>query len=212
MSDGKPEPQTSEEAKNLGNAALKEGKPQVAIDWFTRAIGLVKPGEPAHVLYSNRSAAQASCGNYTEALKDAEKAIELKPDWPRGYSRRATALHFLGRLEEAREGYKKALEMDPGNATLKDSLAQVEAALKEKEEREARMADEDDMAGMQMPPNFQNPFEGDIIERLRKNPETAPLMDDPELCKKLLEIKSNPDKNSLSGSEFFTLFCIGGND
>jgi len=187
-------PQTSEEAKNLGNAALKEGKPQVAIEWFTRAIGLVNPGEPAHVLYSNRSAAQASCGNYAEALKDAEKAIELKPDWPRGYSRRATALHFLGRLEEAREGYKKALEMDPGNATLKESLTQVETALKEKEERESRMSDENmpDMGGL--PPNFRNPFEGDIIERLRKNPETAPFMNDPEFCKTMLEIKENPDK------------------
>jgi len=188
MSDANP--QTSEEAKNLGNAALKEGKPLVAIDWFTRAIGLVKPGEPAHVLYSNRSAAYASNGDYENALKDAEKAIELKPDWPRGYSRRATALHFLGRLEEAREGYKKALEMDPANSVLKDSLAQVEAALREKEERESRMTD--DMP--QMPPNFNNPFEGDIIEKLRKNPETAPFMDDPQFCETMRQIQANPEK------------------
>lgn len=188
MSD--PNPQTSEEAKNLGNAALKEGKPLVAVEWFTRAIGLVKPGEPAHVLYSNRSAAYASNGDYENALKDAEKAIELKPDWPRGYSRRATALHFLGRLEEAREGYKKALEMDPANSVLKDSLAQVEAALREKEEREARMSD--DMP--EMPPNLKNPFEGDIVEKLRKNPETAPFTEDPAFCETMRQIQANPEK------------------
>jgi len=188
MSD--PNPQTSEEAKNLGNAALKEGKPLVAVEWFTRAIGLVKPGEPAHVLYSNRSAAYASNGDYENALKDAEKAIELKPDWPRGYSRRATALHFLGRLEEAREGYKKALEMDPANSVLKDSLAQVEAALREKEEREARMSD--DMP--EMPPNLRNPFEGDIVEKLRKNPETAPFTEDPAFCETMRQIQANPEK------------------
>jgi len=174
----------------LGNAALKEGKPLVAVEWFTRAIGLVKPGEPAHVLYSNRSAAYASNGDYENALKDAEKAIELKPDWPRGYSRRATALHFLGRLEEAREGYKKALEMDPANSVLKESLEQVEAALREKEERESRMSD--DMP--EMPPNFRNPFEGDIIDKLRKNPETAPFTEDPAFCETMRQIQANPEK------------------
>jgi len=174
----------------LGNAALKEGKTEEAIQWFTKGISLVAPGESAHVLYSNRSAAYASCGNYEEALKDAEKAIELKPDWPRGYSRRATALHFLGRLEEARDGYKKALEMDPSNSTLKSSLEQVESALKAKEQ-EDRMMD-DDMGGL--PPNFKNPFDGDIIEKLRKNPETEPLTRDPQFCKTMLEIQADPNK------------------
>jgi len=186
------EPQTSEEAKNLGNAALKEGKKEEAIQWFTKGISLVKPGEPAHVLYSNRSAAYASCGKYSEALSDAEKAIELKPDWPRGYSRRATALHFLGRLEEARDGYKKALEMDPSNATLKDSLNEVERSLKEKEDADRMMDSEEGMGDL--PPNFKNPFEGDIIEKLRKNPETAPFTQDPDFCKTMLEIRDNPDK------------------
>jgi len=186
------EPQTSEEAKNLGNAALKEGKTEEAIQWFTKGISLVKPGESAHVLYSNRSAAYASCKKYEEALKDAEKAIELKPDWPRGYSRRATALHFLGRLEEARDGYKKALEMDPSNATLKESLEQVEKALKQKEEDDRMMDDDAGMGGM--PPNFKNPFEGDLIEKLRKNPETAPFTEDPEFCKIMRDIQADPNK------------------
>jgi len=184
------EPQTSDEAKNLGNAAIKEGKYADAVQWFTKGISLVKPGEPAHVLYSNRSAAYASLGNYADALKDAEKAIELKPDWPRGYSRRATALHFLGRLEEARDGYKKALEMDPANATLKESLQQVEAALKAKEQEDNMM----DSDGMGMPPNFQDPFAGDMIEKLRKNPETAPFTEDPEFCKIMREIQADPNK------------------
>jgi len=55
------------------------------------------------------------------------------------------------------------------------------------------MSDEAD--GMpDLPPNLQNPFEGDIIDRLRKNPETAPFMDDPAFCKTMLEIQANPEK------------------
>jgi tetratricopeptide (TPR) repeat protein len=34
-----------------------------------------------HVLYSNRSAAYASLKKYKEALEDAEKCIDIKPDW-----------------------------------------------------------------------------------------------------------------------------------
>ena len=33
------------------------------------------------VLYSNRSAAYVKATRYIMALKDAEKAIEIKPDW-----------------------------------------------------------------------------------------------------------------------------------
>lgn len=184
MSETKPQPQTSEEAKILGNAAIKEGKAQEAVEWFTVAIGLVKPGEPAHVLYSNRSAAEASCGDYEAALRDAEKAIELKPEWPRGYSRRATALHFLGRLDEARDGYVKALEMDPGNATLEESLATVERAIAAR--------DEENMDSGAVP--AMDPFSGDIIEKLRQNPETAGLTEDAAFCATMREIQADPSK------------------
>ena len=64
--------------KTKGNAALKDGQCDEAIDFYKQAIDL----EPDnHLLYSNRSAAYAKAGKYTEALQDAEKVIELKPDW-----------------------------------------------------------------------------------------------------------------------------------
>lgn len=62
---------------------------------FSQAIEL----EPSnHVLYSNRSGAYASTKDFQSALDDAEKTIEIKPDWAKGWGRKGSALHGLGML------------------------------------------------------------------------------------------------------------------
>lgn len=66
------------EAKNKGNDAFSKKNYDEAVKHFTDAINL-DPNN--HVLYSNRSASYSSLNKYNEALKDAEKTIELKSDW-----------------------------------------------------------------------------------------------------------------------------------
>lgn len=62
---------------------------------FTQAIEL----DPSnHVLYSNRSGAYASLKDYEHALEDANKVVEIKPDWSKGWGRKGTALHGGGDL------------------------------------------------------------------------------------------------------------------
>ena len=79
-----------------GNAAFSAGNFDEAVGLFTGAIG----ADPAnHVLYSNRSAAYASMSQYDKALEDAKKVVELRPDWPKGYSRVGAAAHGLRRWE-----------------------------------------------------------------------------------------------------------------
>lgn len=53
---------------------------------------------------SNRSAALLQLSKTTKAVADAEQCIRLRPDWDRGYSRKAAVLEVLGRLEEVRPG------------------------------------------------------------------------------------------------------------
>lgn len=60
-----------------------------------------------HVLYSNRSAAYAKAGKYEEALKDANKTIEINSTWPKGYSRKSAALSGMQKYTEALASYKK---------------------------------------------------------------------------------------------------------
>uniref|UniRef100_A0A3B0MWC7 Hsp70-Hsp90 organising protein n=1 Tax=Theileria annulata TaxID=5874 RepID=A0A3B0MWC7_THEAN len=109
--------------KNLGNEAFKAGKFKEAAEFFTKAIEL-NPND--HVLYSNRSGAYASMYMYNEALADANKCIELKPDWPKGYSRKGLCEYKLGSPEKAKETYNLGLTYDPNNEALKKALYEVE--------------------------------------------------------------------------------------
>lgn len=69
---------TADDLKAQGNKAFTSGDFPAAISLFSDAIELAPSN---HVLYSNRSAAQAALKNYDAALTDAEKCIECKPDW-----------------------------------------------------------------------------------------------------------------------------------
>jgi len=93
---------------------------------FTEAIGLAPEN---HILYSNRSAAYASKKDWDNALRDAEKTTELKPDWPKGWGRKGTALYGKGELVAAQDAYKEGLQLDPNNAGMKKDLASVEQAI-----------------------------------------------------------------------------------
>ena len=64
--------------KDKGNAALQADQLEEAIRAYTEAIQIDAANE---ILYSNRSAAYAKNAQYDLALKDAEKAVEIKPVW-----------------------------------------------------------------------------------------------------------------------------------
>ena len=94
---------------------------------YSQAIDLDKTD---HTLFGNRSAALSSMYRYEDALADAEHALKLKPDWVKGYHRRATALVSLGRLHEASEAYVEALEIEPENKDLKRHLRRTRHSAK----------------------------------------------------------------------------------
>ena len=59
---------------------MGKGSFQEVIKLYTVAIELDPDN---HVLFSNRSAAFAKMNKFSEALRDAEKIVELNPDWPK---------------------------------------------------------------------------------------------------------------------------------
>ena len=100
------------------------GQFDAAAKHFTAAI---EHDPTDHVFFSNRSACYASVGKLNAAIEDAEKCVELKPDWGKGYSRLGLALFKKGDLVGAQKAYAGGLACDPNNVQCNDGLAEVRA-------------------------------------------------------------------------------------
>lgn len=75
-----------------------------------------------HIYYSNRAACYQQLGQNQQALSDAESCCANKPSFTKGHTRLATILTTLGRHRDAAHAWERALQMEPGNATLRSSL------------------------------------------------------------------------------------------
>jgi len=95
---------------------------QLALAYDTKLIS-VHPQEATY--YGFRASAYQSLGNYKEAIKDAAKAISLKPS-PSAYAIRAEANYQLRNLPQAQKDIEQAIKMTPANSRLYDTLARVD--------------------------------------------------------------------------------------
>ena len=94
--------------KEKGNIEFQSQNFKKAIECYTKAIELEATN---HTLYSNRSAAYKSNGQFSEALEDANKCISLQPDWAKGYVRKGTVYATQNKLDLAEEVYKNGLKL-----------------------------------------------------------------------------------------------------
>jgi len=114
---------------------------------------------------------------YDEAIQDANKTIELKPDWVKGYSRKGAALHGLSKYEEAIETYNKGLSYEPQNQLLLKAVSDVKAA---------KESSEDPLSSL------GNIFGPDLFTKMAGNPKLAPFLAQPDLVHMLQECQQNP--------------------
>lgn len=173
--------------KDKGNKALQEGKYDEAVKYYTEGIAIDGSN---HVLYSNRSAAYAKAEKYSQSLEDAEKTVTLQPTWAKGYSRKGSALAYLGKIDESIKAYETALQLDPSNAQIKESLADLKA---------------------QQGPSLGNPFSApDLFIKLRSDPRTKAYLDDPEYLKMIQDLRTNPNilKTSLMDKRMMTTIAV----
>ncbi|KAK2594272.1 Hsp90 cochaperone [Conoideocrella luteorostrata] len=174
---------SADDLKALGNKAIAEKNFDDAIDKFTQAIALQPEN---HILYSNRSAAYASKKEWDNALQDADKTTQIKPDWAKGWGRKGAALHGKGDLVGANDAYEEGLKLDANNAQLKSGLASVEKAMQQEAGGMGGGFGGDPTGGLgQM---FNDP---NMIQKLANNPKTSALLADPSFMAKLQQMKNN---------------------
>jgi tetratricopeptide (TPR) repeat protein len=110
-------------------ASAAAGRFEEAVKHYNGAEVIARATDPKRLtpwFYCQMANAHERFGQYSEAVKDLEKALEMKPDY-------AEAANFLGymwaergeNLDRARELIELAVKAEPENAAYLDSLAWV---------------------------------------------------------------------------------------
>jgi tetratricopeptide (TPR) repeat protein len=110
------DPAASLGPKAEGNTFFSAKQFEKAVEKYTSALVL----DPFnHVFYSNRSACYAELNEGDKALNDADRCVELCPDFAKGYNRRSTALYLVGRYIDAEAAAKVSqwTHLVPPNST-----------------------------------------------------------------------------------------------
>ncbi|KAL6101850.1 uncharacterized protein ACO6RY_17009 [Pungitius sinensis] len=93
-----------------GIKLVQEGQYAQAACMFTEAI---KYDPKDYRFFGNRSYCYYCLEQYPQALADAERSIQLAPDWPKGHFRKGSSLMGMKRYSEAEKAMEQVLKLDP---------------------------------------------------------------------------------------------------
>ena len=191
----------ADELKSEGNKALASKNYQLAIEKYTAAIQL----NSSAVYFANRAAAYSQNGQHEKARDDSKKALEIDPDYSKAYSRLGHAEFCLGNYKDSVAAYKKGLQMEPNNNSIKQSLAAAETKLAETSSsttasRSAPAASGfpgmgggmPDFSAMMQDPNFMN-----MAQNMMSNPAIAGMLNNPALQNMMSGMQGAPDLASM---------------
>uniref|UniRef100_A0A6U4WCQ4 STI1 domain-containing protein n=1 Tax=Hemiselmis andersenii TaxID=464988 RepID=A0A6U4WCQ4_HEMAN len=179
------DPEKAEEERQKGNQLFKEGKWVDAISAYTEGI---KRDPTNHLLYSNRGQTYIKVMDLGSALKDCDKCIQLKPDFPRAYARKANVQLLCKQAHKAKETVEEGLAQCPGDAELKQVGAKVQQSIMgvglSQEEREARA--QEAMKDPAIVNIMQDPVMRDVLNEMQTNPAAAQKhMMNPDIARKV---------------------------
>ena len=139
--------------REIGNTFFKEKNYNEAIKSYSDAINL---NENDKFSYSNRSVSYLNIGEYKNALNDAMKIIKIDSKWAKGWNRLGNALEKLDDFENAKESYRKAIELESNNLSYKNNLDRIN-----KLEKNKNSSQNDNM--------LNNMGENDLLNNMFKN-------------------------------------------
>ncbi|KAI4337813.1 hypothetical protein L6164_016185 [Bauhinia variegata] len=123
----------AESLKSHGNKAMQAKKYTDAIELYDCAIALCDNNA---VYHCNRAAAYTQIHKYNEAIQDCLRSIEIDQNYSKAYSRLGLAYYAQGNYRDAiDQGFKKALQLDPNNESVKENIRVAEQKLSEQQQR-----------------------------------------------------------------------------
>ena len=106
--------------KGRADAAYKNRNYRTAYIEYTHAI---EATPNSHVLVGNRCQTYIKLGKNEDALRDAERAVKLAPEWSKGRYRLGMSVQLNQRHDEAVAAFVRACELEPENADAQKALA-----------------------------------------------------------------------------------------
>jgi len=119
--------------KEQGNQFFKNKDYNKAIDAYTKAINL-NPMDPTY--YGNRAACYLAMHQLEKCVDDSNDAINLDPNFVKGWVRKGRALYYLGRFKEAKQSLQKARDLDSNDSTVRQDLNMIDHVEKTYQEAE----------------------------------------------------------------------------
>lgn len=104
--------------KEKGNDAFRAKSFVEAIDWYSKAIDVDPRIVDAAALYSNRAASYVGLREVEKAIRDSDACIALRPEWVKGYFRKAAAYEEKGDIDLAEKWYTQALSKEKENQDI----------------------------------------------------------------------------------------------
>jgi len=175
----------AESYKTQGNQKLSSKIYAEAIECYSKAIDLCSNNA---IYYCNRAAAYSHLGEHNKAITDCEESIKLNPNYSKAYSRLGFALYSINKYSDAVQQYTKALELDPNNSSLLDSLKTAQIKLDEQanEGKQSKPFSFDNIPEILSDPQFKT-----MAEQLMSQPGVQNLFSDPSFTNTIQNIMQN---------------------
>ncbi|XP_041810317.1 protein STIP1 homolog isoform X2 [Chelmon rostratus] len=113
----------SRELAGIGNRLAASGQYEMAVKYFTDAI---KYNPKEFKLFGNRSLCYERMQQYENALRDADLALCMEPNWIKGLFRKGKALCGLKRYYDASLIYKEVLQLESSSIEATQELKRAQ--------------------------------------------------------------------------------------
>ena len=119
-------PEIAETHRLAGNAFFEKGDFPSAVKEYTEGL---RRDPTSKSLYSNRCAAYIKLmeGNY--GMKDAEKCLQLDPNFVKGWARKGACHHLMKEFHKALQAYDHGLKLDPNSRDCQEGKQKTMMAI-----------------------------------------------------------------------------------